>query len=293
MDANIIGVYNSQREVVNAIQELQNDGYPVQDLSIIAQTEHLDTSLEDKTGVHTETFETKDRDSSESAGFLNSLASWFDDDRMSSDSAGEKFRELGMSDDEARTYETHVNEGKIILYSDRIDTATGFTNAGTVEARVDSTYTGGYSQQRNPAEEEEQSLKFREEQLDVPKERVQAGEVEIHKDVVEEQKAINVPVEHEEVYVERRKVDDPTGVNTSPISDEETIRIPITEERVEVSKKPVVTEEIVVGKREVQETQQVKENLKKEEVHLEGGREYVTDDEDLNRSLNRRNNDNL
>ncbi|UOE54892.1 YsnF/AvaK domain-containing protein [Cytobacillus oceanisediminis] len=293
MDANIIGVYNSQREVVNAIQELQNDGYPVQDLSIIAQTEHLDTSLEDKTGVHTETFETKDRDSSESAGFLNSLASWFDDDRMSSDSAGEKFRELGMSDDEARTYETYVNEGKIILYSDRIDTATGFTNAGTVEARVDSTYTGGYSQQRNPAEEEEQSLKLREEQLDVSKERVQAGEVEIHKDVVEEQKAINVPVEHEEVYVERRKVDDPTGVNTSPISDEETIRIPITEERVEVSKKPVVTEEIVVGKREVQETQQVKENLKKEEVHLEGGCEYVTDDEDLNRSLNRRNNDNL
>ncbi|MDF2037461.1 YsnF/AvaK domain-containing protein [Cytobacillus oceanisediminis] len=293
MDANIIGVYNSQREVVNAIQELQSDGYPVQDLSIIAQTEHLDTSLEDKTGVHTETFETKDRDSSESAGFLNSLASWFDDNRMSSDSAGEKFRELGMSDDEARTYETYVNEGKIILYSDRIDTATGFTNAGTAEARVDSTYTGGYSQQRNPAEEEEQSLKLREEQLDVSKERVQAGEVEIHKDVVEEQKAINVPVEHEEVYVERRKVDDPTGVNTSPISDEETIRIPITEERVEVSKKPVVTEEIVVGKREVQETQQVKENLKKEEVQLEGGREYVTDDEDLNRSFNRRNNDNL
>ncbi|WP_436373487.1 YsnF/AvaK domain-containing protein [Cytobacillus sp. BC1816] len=293
MDANIIGVYNSQREVVNAIQELQNDGYPVQDLSIIGQTEHLDTSLEDKTGVHTETFETKDRDSSESAGFLNSLASWFDDDRMSSDSAGEKFRELGMTDDEARKYETYVNEGKIILYSDRIDTATGFTNAGTAEANVDSTYTGGYSQQRKPAEEDEQSLKLREEQLDVSKERVQAGEVEIHKDVVEEQKAINVPVEHEEVYVERRKVDDQTGASTSPISDEETIRIPITEERVEVSKKPVVTEEIIVGKREVQETQQVKENLKKEEVHLEGGREYVTDDEDLNRSLNGRNNDNL
>lgn len=121
MDTTIIGVYNSQREVVDAIQELQNDGYPVQDLSIIAQTEHLDTSLEDKTGVHTETFETKNRDSSESAGFLNSLASWFDDDRMSSDSAGEKFRELGMSEDEARKYETYVNEGKIILYSDRID----------------------------------------------------------------------------------------------------------------------------------------------------------------------------
>ncbi|UYG94068.1 YsnF/AvaK domain-containing protein [Cytobacillus firmus] len=286
MDTNIIGVYNSQREAVNAIQELQNDGYPVQELSIIAQTEHLDTSLEDKTGVHTETFETKNRDSSESAGFLNSLASWFDDDRMSSNSAGEKFRELGMSEDEARKYETYVNEGKIILYSDSMDTPKGFSGAGTAEVREDSTYTGGYDELRNSTADDEQSLKLREEQLDVSKERVQAGEVEIQKDVVEEQKTINVPVEHEEVYVERRKVDDPDGAGVSPISDDETIRIPITEERVEVSKKPVVTEEIVVGKREVEETQQVKENLKKEEVHFEGGREHITDDEDLNRKNN-------
>ncbi|KAF0817272.1 MULTISPECIES: YsnF/AvaK domain-containing protein [unclassified Cytobacillus] len=285
MDTTIIGVYNSQREVVDAIQELQNDGYPVQDLSIIAQTEHLDTSLEDKTGVHTETFETKNRDSSESAGFLNSLASWFDDDRMSSDSAGEKFRELGMSEDEARKYETYVNEGKIILYSDRIDAAAGFTGAGTAEAEVDSTYTGGYDALRNSAADDEQSLKLREEQLDVSKERVQTGEVEIHKDVVEEQTTVNVPVEHEEVYVERRKVDDVAGVSSSPIADDETIRIPITEERVEVTKKPVVTEEIVVGKREVQETQQVTENLKKEEARLEGN-EHITEDKDLNRKNN-------
>lgn len=239
MDTNIIGVYNSQREAVNAIQELQNDGYPVQELSIIAHTEHLDTSLENKTGVHTETFETKNRDSSESAGFLNSLASWFDDDRMSSESAGEKFSQLGMSDDEARKYETYVNEGKIILYSEKMDTATGFTNAGTAEAKANSTYTDGYDELRNSVADDEQSLKLREEQLDVSKERVQSGEVEIQKDVVEEQKTINVPVEHEEVYVERRKVDDAADVSSSPISEDETIRIPITEERVEVSKNPL------------------------------------------------------
>ncbi len=128
MDANIIGVYNSQQEVADAIQELQNEGYPVQDFSIIAETEHLDSSLEDKTGVHTESFETKDRDSSESAGFLNSIASWFDDDRVNHGSAAEKFRELGMSEDDARKYEAYVNEGKIILYSDRIDNAARFTN---------------------------------------------------------------------------------------------------------------------------------------------------------------------
>nr|WP_269521757.1 YsnF/AvaK domain-containing protein [Bacillus sp. J33] len=82
-----------------------------------------------------------------------------------------------------------------------------------------------------------------------------------------------------------------TAASTSPIEDDKTIRIPITEERVEVSKKPVVTDEVVVGKQKVQETQQVTENLKKEEVHLEGGREYVSDDEDFDRPVNRRDND--
>ncbi len=74
-------------------------------------------------------------------------------------------------------------------------------------------------------EDKEQSLKLREEHLDVDKERVQAGEVESHKDVVEEQKTVNVPVEHEEVYAERRKVNNQTAASTSPIEDDRTIRL--------------------------------------------------------------------
>ncbi|RDU36310.1 hypothetical protein DRW41_14520 [Neobacillus piezotolerans] len=120
--------------------------------------------------------------------------------------------------------------------------------------------------------DDERTLKLREEQLDVQKDRVQTGEVKVHKDVVEEQESIYVPVSREEVYVERREVDN-FDADAGEIGGDETIRVPIVEEKVEVTKRPVVTEELVIGKKEVQSTERVVENVKREEAHIE------TDDE--------------
>ena len=47
------------------------------------------------------------------------------------------------------------------------------------------------------------------------------------------------------------------------------IRIPIMEERIEVTKTPVVVEEVIVGKRKIQETKQVQDIIKKEEARIE------------------------
>ena len=47
------------------------------------------------------------------------------------------------------------------------------------------------------------------------------------------------------------------------------IRIPIIEERLEVTKTPVVVEEVIVGKRKIQETKQVQDTIKKEEARIE------------------------
>lgn len=112
------------------------------------------------------------------------------------------------------------------------------------------------------------SLKLREEQLNVTKEREQTGEVRLHKEVVTEQKNINVPVTHEEVVIERRAV---TGgqVDNTPIGEGETIRVPVSEEQVNVTKNTVATGEVSVGKRNVQETQQVTDTVKHEEARLD------------------------
>lgn len=111
-------------------------------------------------------------------------------------------------------------------------------------------------------------LQLREEQLNADKQRVQSGEVGLRKEVITEQQNIDVPVTHEEVYIERRPV---TGnpVDTTPIGDDETIRIPVSEEQVNVTKNTVVTGEVAIGKRDVQETQQVRGTVRREEARID------------------------
>jgi uncharacterized protein (TIGR02271 family) len=115
--------------------------------------------------------------------------------------------------------------------------------------------------------EEEGTLQLREEQLDVNKNRVQAGEVTLVKDVVEEQKSMDVPVTHEEVVIERRSLDNRNS--DSPITSGETIRIPVSEEHVDVDKHTVLTGEISAHKHDVEETRHIEETVRKEEAHVD------------------------
>lgn len=115
--------------------------------------------------------------------------------------------------------------------------------------------------------DEARKLRLREEQLDVSKNKVQAGEVEVRKEIIEEQKTINVPVSHEEIVIERRAVNNDS--TATPIGADETIRIPVSEEQVEVHKNTVVTGEVDIHKREVQGTEQVKDTVKREEARVD------------------------
>ena len=116
-------------------------------------------------------------------------------------------------------------------------------------------------------EDEARKLRLREEQLDVSKNKVQTGEVEVRKEIIEEQKTINVPVSHEEIVIERRAVNNDS--TATPIGADETIRIPVSEEQVEVHKNTVVTGEVDIHKREVQGTEQVKDTVKREEARVD------------------------
>ena len=123
-------------------------------------------------------------------------------------------------------------------------------------------------------------MRLREERLSVDKEEVERGEVTLHKDVVEEEQSFDVPVSREEVYVERRPVNEYETDNEFKMQqDDATIRVPITEERLEVTKKPYVSEEIVVGKRKVEDVETVNETVKREEAHFERSGEVDVQDE--------------
>lgn len=113
----------------------------------------------------------------------------------------------------------------------------------------------------------DQTIQLREERMKVDKTAVEAGSVSLKKEVRTEHKSMQVPVEREEVVIERRAVNKPAG-DMGDIKSE-TINVPVTEERVTVSKESVVTEEVGVGKRKVKGNQTVEADLKREELVVE------------------------
>jgi len=112
----------------------------------------------------------------------------------------------------------------------------------------------------------DRTIQLREERLKVRKTPVETGDVRVRKEVVTEQKTIDVPVEREEVVIERRPA---SGRATGTDFGAEEIRIPVKEEKVDVTKEAVVTEEVSVGKRKVQDTKHVSETVRKEELGVD------------------------
>lgn len=117
--------------------------------------------------------------------------------------------------------------------------------------------------------DEERRLQLREERLSVDKQQVAAGEAQIGKEVVEHTQQIDVPVMHEELFVERRPVSETsTMADSGPIVEGETIRIPLMREEVAVTKRTVATGEVVIGKRQVTETQTVSGTTREEKLKV-------------------------
>ncbi len=112
----------------------------------------------------------------------------------------------------------------------------------------------------------DRTIQLREERLKVNKTPVETGQVKVGKRVVTEHRTIDVPVEREEVVIEHHAA---SGRATAGEMTDEEIVIPVKEERVSVSKEAVVTGEVSVGKRKVQDTKHVTETVRKEELDVD------------------------
>jgi uncharacterized protein (TIGR02271 family) len=116
------------------------------------------------------------------------------------------------------------------------------------------------------------TIQVKEERLHAEKRPVETGEVRVRKEVHTETKTLEVPVQREEVVIERRPGHGQVaaeGISASDVREGEEIRIPVREEKVDVSKHAVVTEEVKVGKRVVQDTEHVSGQVRKEQVRVE------------------------
>jgi uncharacterized protein (TIGR02271 family) len=110
-----------------------------------------------------------------------------------------------------------------------------------------------------------------EERLNVDKQPVEMGEVDIRKDVTTEQ--VNVPVElrREEVSVNRVDVPD-RPVRVGDVDDafeEGTIRVPVRGEDVAVQQEAVVTGEVVINREQTADRQTITDTIRKERIDVD------------------------
>ena len=251
MGKRIVGSYNSEQEVLFAIEGLKRQGHRETDMMVVAENRSAIPLVTSRTEVMVEA----DMQVSTLAGammgsFVTMMTAGMGG--IQTNALSSRLIERGLPEFTAKQCEEEINKGKLILLVD--------TN-GTYDSPV-------YNTQTQYETEKPRAVRLREEQLDITKERVQVGELQLHKEVVEEQRTVHVPLIREEVYVERRPVID-GKYDGSPFTEDEIIRIPITEERIDVTKRPVVVEEVIVGKRKIQETKQVQDIIRKEEARIE------------------------
>ena len=118
-----------------------------------------------------------------------------------------------------------------------------------------------------------------EERLNVDKENVTTGQARLRKYVVHDTETVEVPVEREEVRVERTPIDadDAQAARGGTLGDDE-VSVTLHEERVNVTKETVPVEKVGLDKQTVRDTETVTEDVAHEEIEVDGGDRTLRDD---------------
>jgi uncharacterized protein (TIGR02271 family) len=172
-----------------------------------------------------------------------------------------------------------------VYASDRIDEAERILSS--CGGDIDREFIGSGDLQNEYASNEGRRISLLSEVLRVNKERVETGEVRLRKDVRTETQTVEVPVSREELVIERVATNERNATGEQ-IGDNQEIRVPLSEERVNVEKTPVVREQVRVGKRQVQDTQTVSDNVRHEELEVEDETGRVRDKGDVVKGKNKK-----
>jgi uncharacterized protein (TIGR02271 family) len=135
-------------------------------------------------------------------------------------------------------------------------------DAGYADAATGTGYVAGTDVDRG-------TIDVHEEELTARTHEVERGEVRVHKDVIEQQQTLEVPVTEEEVEITRRHVDRAV-TDADHAFEEGTIEVPLRGEEVDIEKRTRVVEEIDIDKTAREHTEVVDGTVRREEVHIEG-----------------------
>lgn len=191
------GVFKNESELQDQIHVLKTQGFSDEDMYVVANHDDQISMVQGSTEIDSNT---------DDGHWWNKFKSFV----LGEETVDEAINRMGFDNGEREHYQSEVRNGKILLFVDR-DYGATFTTSDDSAIHTSSEYTNdGYSQ--NEAAEEEY-IELHQERLNVDKTSVQSGEVNVNKHVEEEQ-TIELPNEHEEVYVERRPVNRDTNLDT-------------------------------------------------------------------------------
>jgi uncharacterized protein (TIGR02271 family) len=274
----VAGLFTDHERAEQALQELKQSGIPEQQIGLA----------------------TSDSEQKTQASFWDRARAMLGDRDRTSDM--DQFRDSlegsGIPDTEGRYFSRQLRAGQILVtvHTDpaHIQDAVRILqkNGGDIADSASATTSGVEKSGVERSGEEERNdvgrrhIELLGEVLRVHKERVSRGEVAIRKEVVTEQQHIEVPVTREELVIERHAVNERQPTNAQIGRDQE-IRIPLTEEEVRVEKRPVVREEVNVGTKKVQETRQVADTTRREELKVDKKGDVEVPDEVENKNRKR------
>lgn len=287
--------YVTENDALTRVEELRAEGVADRDITVLSQQP-----------IHNDTFAGSDVNFQDAEGSAwDKFVSFFSPDNPEE----KVLNDLGLSESEQVQYRNSLNAGEVLVYVDSPDNnsgnamdygekrdtynydrnadATGAGLAGSAAANNnrndnvvgnDDLRTDEYNRDpeldaravdRENGLTEEEKIQLREERVNVDKENVQTGEVKVDKHVETDRQEFDIPVEREEVVIERNPVDDvPAKGGFNDRDDVDEVRIPVNEERVNVDKETVVNEEVTVRKETHEDVEHVSEEVRREELDV-------------------------
>ncbi|HEY6540554.1 MAG TPA: YsnF/AvaK domain-containing protein [Ktedonobacteraceae bacterium] len=247
-----IGVFRDRSLAEHAIEQLHHSGLRDDEILVWGQGA--------STGGFLETLRNKLSSSTEAESISSSLTG------------------MGVSQEDADYYQREVDAGHVIV---------AVHSYGHSQQANDILYRSGAYTAQTSLTHDLHTIPLREEVLTAQTQPVEIGEVFIRKEVITEEKTITVTVQREEIVIERRKTaaqdtssGEPAG-RLVELSADETIRIPIREEQVFIEKRPVVTGELIVGKRSVQEIRRFSDTVRREVPHVDSTGDVIIHGPDI------------
>jgi uncharacterized protein (TIGR02271 family) len=256
----IVGFFSNQDDAYAAVSELRDAGFTSDQIGLAIRGGEAETGIQQGT-----------KHDSEDRSFWQKTKDFFigEEHEAGSDEFRQSLGGMDFNADRSDYYSRGIGQGGALVTvraSGRSEEASRILEECGADLR-----DGGFERKpvadANEIADRDYRVQLRGEMLQAHKDRVNRGEVRLRKEVVSENQSIQVPVTREELVVERVEASGTTP--TGEIGSDQEIRVPLSEERVTVQKTPVVTGEVKVGKRQVQDTRTVSDNVRHEEVRLE------------------------